>query len=76
MVNPLMNIAGMSVEEIRDILIDEGAHWNEPGHLTHLGQLLRARGISTPILSHHMSNTSLLSLRQVFPQLQTLPSPS
>ena len=49
---------------------------HSPGHLTHLGQLLRARGISTPILSHHMSNTSLLSLHQVFPQLQTLPSPS
>ena len=26
-----MNISGMSVEEIRDILFDEGAHWNEPG---------------------------------------------
>ena len=26
-----MNIAGMSVEEIRDILFNEGAHWNEPG---------------------------------------------
>ena len=31
MVNPLMNIAAMSVEEIRDILFDEGAPWNEPG---------------------------------------------
>ena len=26
-----MNVSRMSVEEIRDILFDEGAHWNEPG---------------------------------------------
>ena len=31
MVNPLMNVSRMSVEEIRDILFDEGAYWNEPG---------------------------------------------
>ena len=27
----MMNVSRMSVEEIRDILFDEGAYWNEPG---------------------------------------------
>ena len=39
MENPLMNIARMSVEEISDILFDEGAHWNEPGPNGRLRQM-------------------------------------
>ena len=31
MANPMMNVSRMSVEEIRDILFNDGATWNEPG---------------------------------------------